>query len=153
MSDLLRLGVTLHWGAQPAVLVFSLAFNFPPNPPSQLPYFSGILRSGNRLSGHFLLIKATPLATTLLGMRKHHHSPSLPLGWWPAVLSPLLPCYYFSLCIAKPFVTEIRDTINLWFFLRNWLSHGGRQLAHQLLRTVEFNSVCSLAMETVSFIL
>lgn len=78
-------------------------------------------------------------------MCEHHHSPSLPSGWWPSPApSPLLSCYWLSLCIAKPF----RDTIHLWFFLRNWLWHGGQQLAHQLLRMGEFNLVSSLAMET-----
>lgn len=87
-------------------------------------------------------------------MCERRHSPSLLSGWWPGPEpSPLLPSYYLSLFIAKPFVTEIRDTIHLWFFVRNWLWREGQQLAHQFLRMVEFNVVSSLAMETVSFIL
>lgn len=50
----------LHWGAWPAVLGFSPAIDFPPHPPSQLPYFSGMVCSGTSLSGHFLLLNATP---------------------------------------------------------------------------------------------
>lgn len=138
----------LCWGTWSPVLGFSLVIYFPPHP----PYFSRVVciySQRKQLLWPFLVAWCNSISHHLARSASASSQLSLAirLKARPSALSSS-PCSYLSLCIAKTFVTEIRDTICPWLFMRNWLRRGARQPAHQLLRMVGFNLVSSPAMET-----